>query len=65
MSKYPDIEVELIGQDGNAFYILGAVQNAMRKAGVLDTEIDKYVAEATEGDYNNLLRVTSEWIEIV
>ena len=30
--KYPEIEVELVGQDGNAFVILGAVRRAMRNA---------------------------------
>ncbi len=61
--KY-DIEVELIGQDGNAFAIMGAVTKALRRAGAPKEEIDQYRAEATSGDYPNLLRVTSEWVEI-
>lgn len=64
MSKYPDIEVELIGKDGNAFYILGAVQKALRNAGVSAEEIAKYGEEATAGDYNHLLRTTMEWVEV-
>ena len=28
--KYPEITVELIGQDGNAFAILGAVHKALK-----------------------------------
>jgi hypothetical protein len=27
--KYPDIEVELVGQDGNAYSILGRVNRAL------------------------------------
>lgn len=64
MSKYPDIEVELVGRDGNSFAILGAVQKALRKAGVNAEEIKQYYEEATAGDYNHLLRTTMEWVEV-
>lgn len=64
MSKYPDIEVKLTGEDGNAFFILGAVQKALRKEGVSKEEIDQYYKEATSGDYNHLLRTTMEWVEV-
>jgi len=64
MIKYPDIEVELIGKDGNSFAILGAVQKALRKAGVSAEEIKQYYEEATAGDYKHLLRTTMEWVEI-
>ena len=32
--KYPNVKVQLVGQDGNAFAILGNVQRAMRRAGL-------------------------------
>ena len=31
-TKYPDIEVQLSGQDGNAFAIIGAVVDGIRRA---------------------------------
>ena len=43
--KYPEIEVELIGQDGNAFAILGNVMRAMRQAKVPNTEIDAFLLD--------------------
>ena len=43
--KYPNIRVNLVGEDGNAFAILGRVQNSMRRAGVPKEEIDKFIAE--------------------
>lgn len=64
MAKY-DIEVELIGNDGNAFAILGAVQRDLKRAGVSKEERDAYFTEATSGDYDNLLRVTAKWVNIV
>jgi len=63
MAKY-DIEVSLIGQDGNAFAIMGAVQRALRKAGASRDDINEYLSEAMSGDYNNLLRTTMEWVEV-
>lgn len=35
--KHPDVEVELVGHDGNAFAILGAVSKALRRAGTART----------------------------
>ena len=64
MAKYDNINVDLIGQDGNAFAILGAVTKAMRRAGVSQEERDLYTKEATSGDYNHLLATTMDWVEV-
>lgn len=64
MPKYPNVHVELIGQDGNAFAILAATRRALRRAGVSQTEIDHYHTEATAHDYDHLLQVTMNWVEI-
>lgn len=61
-TKYPEVNVPLVGEDGNAFAILGRVQKALRRAGVPKEELDAYFAEATSGDYDHLLRVTMEWV---
>lgn len=50
-SKYPDIEVQLVGNDGNAFAILRAVVGALRRNSVPKDEIDMFLAEAKSGDY--------------
>jgi hypothetical protein len=63
--KYPEIEVDLIGEDGNAFAILGRVRSAMIKAGLEDVEIEKFMDEATDGDYNHLLVTTMNWVNVV
>jgi hypothetical protein len=62
--KHPEIEVQLTGEDGNAFAILGKVQRALRRAGVPEDECKQFVTEATAGDYNNLLRVCMQWVEV-
>lgn len=65
MSKYPDIEVELIGQDGNAYNLLGRVVKALKSNEVSQDEINQFLDEATESDYDNLLRVIMGWVEVI
>lgn len=65
METVTGIEVELVGQDGNAFAILGRVQRAMRRAGVEKEVIDQYAEEATSGDYDHLLATTMRYVEVV
>lgn len=56
--KFPHIEVQLTGIDGNAFSIMGAVTKAMRRAGCEDADIQAYKDLCMSGDYDNLLQVT-------
>lgn len=56
--------VQLTGNDGNAFAIMGAVKSALKKAGATQAEIDVYMTKSMSGDYDNLLRVAMEWVEV-
>ena len=56
--------VKLIGEDGNAFFILGKVQQALKRAGYDQAYVKNYIDEATSGDYNHLLAVTAEYVNI-
>lgn len=62
--KHPEIEVELVGRDGNAFAVLGAVRKAMRRGGVDPAEIERFTEEATAGDYDELLRTACSWVVV-
>lgn len=62
--KYPRVEVELVGQDGNAFAIMASVSKAMRRANVPQSEIDEYLEESTSGDYDNLLATAMRWVSV-
>lgn len=61
---YPDVTVNLVGGTGNAFGIIGKVTGALRRAGVKDPEIDKFTAEATSGNYDNVLRTCMKWVNV-
>jgi len=56
--------VKLVGEDGNAFAIMGRVKKALRRSGADKEYIDKYLKEATSGDYDNLLVVSMEYVDV-
>ena len=62
--KYPDIEVTLTGEDGNAFNLIGIVKRALDRAAVDRAEIETFVSEAMSGDYDNLLATCMRWVEV-
>ena len=64
MTKYPDIHVQLTGNDGNAFVILGKVTAALKRNKVSQDEIDEFKKEAMSGDYDNLLQTCIKWVDV-
>ena len=62
--RHPEIEVELVGQDGNAFAILGKVKKALRRGDATDDEIKEFMKEAMGGDYNSLLQTCMKWVSV-
>ena len=63
-SKDPDITVKLIGENSNAFNILGICIKAMRRAGLTEEQVDEFRMEATSGDYQHLLNTCMRYFEI-
>jgi len=63
--RYPEIEVKLIGEDGNAFSILGRIQSALRRNKVPDSEIKLFLSEATSGNYDELLVTCMKWVNVI
>jgi hypothetical protein len=62
--KYPDIEVQLTGNDGNAYAVLGNVKRALRRAKVDSHEIELFMQEAMSGDYDHLLQTCCKWVTV-
>ena len=63
--KYPNVHVQLTGQNGNAFMVMGLTEKAMRRAGVPKHDIDAYVADATAGDFDHSLAVTMQTVDVL
>lgn len=62
--KYPEIVAKLLGEDGNAFNLIGIVKRALRAGGVPEVECSQFTHEAMSGDYDNLLVVCMTWVTV-
>lgn len=62
--RHPEVTVELVGTDGNAFAIIGKVRQALRRAGVSSAEVKQFMTEAMQSDYDNLLLTVMRWVEV-
>ena len=50
------VRLDLIGLDGNAYFLIGAFRRAARKQGWPQVAIDAVSAECHSGDYDYLLQ---------
>ena len=64
MPKYPEITVQLVGKDGNAFNILGICRRAMKRAHLPESEIEAFTTEATNSNYDHLLATVCEYFNV-
>lgn len=62
--KYPDITVELVGQDGNPMSVIGRVRAALRTAGVPTEQINEFSTEATSGSYADVITTACRWVAV-
>jgi len=56
--------VKLIGEDGNAFAIMGKVSKALKRAGADKEFIDEYLRKSMSGDYDHLLSIAMEYVDV-
>lgn len=60
--------VTLVGEDGNAFAILGKCRRVLEKAerdgDLPEGTADEFQAEATSGDYNKLLATAMDYCDV-
>ena len=64
MSTTKKIKLELSGLDGNAYALMGSFSRQARKEGWSKDEIEMVMTECRSGDYDNLLRVTMDWVNV-
>ena len=58
------VTYEPTGPSGNAYWILGMTTLALKRSGHAD-KVEEYNRRATSGDYENLLKVSGEYVNIV
>jgi len=57
-------EIRLNGNNGDSFTLLSKVTDELIKAGADKEYVEKYLNEATAGDYDHLLGVTMKYVDI-
>lgn len=64
--KFPTakIVIDLDGESGNPFFIIGETRRAMKEAGAKAADANKFNGEATASDYNHLLDVVERWVDV-
>lgn len=62
--KFPDVQVQLTGKDGNAFAIIGAVTSALKRGGASREDLAAFQAEVTSGDYDNVIQTAMRWVDV-
>jgi hypothetical protein len=62
--RFPHIVVRLIGEDGNAFAVLGRVKTALEKGGASKVAVAKFLTEATGGTYDDLIATVMRWVTV-
>jgi len=63
MPKF-NIEVQLSGEDGNAFLIIGRVTKALRRGDATPEQIKEFQADVMSGDYDHVLQTCRKWVDI-
>jgi hypothetical protein len=58
-----DIEVQLSGEDGNVFFIIGRVSKALKRGGREDL-VEEFQREARSGDYDHALQTCMDYVEV-
>ncbi len=65
-ANYPTVVVKLVGEDGNAFSIMGRVAKALKRAGISQSEVDRFYEECkSSGSYDNLLVTVMQWVTVL
>ena len=57
------IRLNLVGQDGNAYALMGAFKRQARQEGWTALEIDAVMQDCMSGDYDHLVGVISDYCE--
>lgn len=62
--KFPEVEVQLTGEDGNAMGIVARVRRALRDGGATAAEIKEFSDDALSGDYDHVLATAMQWVSV-
>lgn len=62
--KYPNVSVQLSGEDANAFFMIARTRRALKRAGVSEDEVQQFTSEAESGTYDDVITTIGRWVEV-
>jgi hypothetical protein len=63
--KFPNVHIDIVGEDGNIFFIIGRAITAMRRGGIAQAEIDEFVSEIADSpSYDDALQGIATWVDV-
>ncbi len=57
------VNLELVGKNGNAFFLMAVFQKQARREGWSEEEIQTVLTEAKSDDYNHLLNTLADYCQ--
>ncbi|MDY6949282.1 MAG: hypothetical protein SXG53_26630 [Pseudomonadota bacterium] len=62
--RFPEVHVQLTGEDGNVFAIIGRVRQALTDAGITDEYVQAFMGEITGSrSYDEALATVMRWVD--
>ena len=59
---YPEVQVDLVGAEGNTFAIIAAVCMALRRFGASSEDVATFRKEAMVAEYAMLMSTVRSWV---
>ena len=63
--KYPDVEVQLSGEDGNVFSIIGRIAKALRRQVSPEAASEFTDAAMASGSYDEVLQLAMKTVDVL
>jgi hypothetical protein len=64
MPKYPDVEVQLSGEDGNVFLVIGRVERALKREGLYAAAREFNAAAHNAQSYDEVIQLAMDTVDV-
>ena len=62
---FPNVKINLLGPDGNAYAIMGIIARILRQMGKPQSEINEVLKEMMSSDYKHLCEIASNYVTLI
>lgn len=63
--RYPQVKVQLTGENGNAYMVIGLTTRAMKKAGIPAEDVTKFQHDCfNQASYDHLLQLVMQTVDV-